>query len=650
MFRTVLRTPEVIKQAYLQAERGHVSTDLLDASIGQSWLRCLESGLRVGSQPELPQMAGGELKHEMGRNERFLRLSSPLAERLSNNLNDCQVILASPDATILKQLGRHQDFMDDVVMDPGVRMPESLAGTNGPGLCLIERKPVLVNSCEHLLYPDVTVSCVAAPLFDLHGDVLGLIDFTFAANHPRPDQFLDHANWFSAAFEHQLFLDSYRDNWILQVQALSTWSQQEPSGLLAFNDDGSLVAASSHALKAFVTTETGLVGCPVESIFGVSWGAMVDHCRKYPGVLSLERTGRQMIGRLSPPSNWRSVTPLPLRKPVKLSAMEALIRTWPDELAAEARRGVRALEAGMPVLLQGDTGTGKEQFARALHTDSGATGPFVAINCAALPEGMIEGELFGYRDGAFTGARKGGYNGRFLQAQGGTLLLDEIGDMPLELQARLLRVIQERTVTPLGGHEELPIDCRIVAASLHDLEELVDQGRFREDLYFRLAAVVVELLALHQQTDLADAVDRLWQEVCGRHGRFVDLDAELRKQLAGYHWPGNWRELENCLEALLVGAQPNSYYLTSADLPIRWRRKFQQHDLVPPPTVASLADREPQTQNLKDMEWEHMQRTLQACNGNYSAAAKTLGISRSTLYRRLNKEAADSPGRVRIPC
>ncbi|WP_339804482.1 sigma-54-dependent Fis family transcriptional regulator [uncultured Marinobacter sp.] len=637
MFRTVLRTPDVIKQAYLQAERGHVSTDLLDTSIGQSWLRCLESGMRVGSEPALPQMAGRELKHEFERNERFLKLSSPLAERLSNSLSDCQVILASPDATILKRLGPDHDFMVNVAIDPGTLMAESLAGTNAPGLCLIERKPVLVNSCEHLLYPEVTVGCVAAPLFDLHGDVLGLIDFTFAANHPRPDQFLDHANWFSAAFEHQLFLDSYRDHWILQVQALSSWSQQEPSGLLAFNHDGSLVAASSSALKTFVTTETGLVGCPVESVFGVSWGALVDHCRKHPGVLSLEGTGRQMIGRLSPPSSWRNTALYPMRGVVKLSATEELIRAWPDELATEARRGLSALKAGMPVLLQGDTGTGKEQFAKALHIDAGNNGPFVAINCAALPEGVIEGELFGYRDGAFTGARKGGYSGRFLQAQGGTLLLDEIGDMPLDLQARLLRVIQERTVTPLGGHEELPIDCRIVAASLHDLEELVSAGRFREDLYFRLAAVVVELPALHQQTDLGESIERLWNEICSRHDRSTQLERVLRDQLAAYHWPGNWRELENCLEALLVGAATDSNHVGLADLPMRWRRKLEQSEQTAVDTAKASTAKTNQPRNLRDMEWEHMQQVLQACNGNYSAAAKSLGVSRSTLYRRLNK-------------
>ncbi len=222
--------------------------------------------------------------------------------------------------------------------------------------------------------------------------------------------------------------------------------------------------------------------------------------------------------------------------------------------------------------------------------------------------------------------------------------------MPLDLQARLLRVIQERAVTPLGGHEELPIDCRIVAASLHDLEELVDQGRFREDLYFRLAAMVVELPALHQQGDLPEAIDRLWHDVCARHASAAELDQELLQQLAGYHWPGNWRELENCLEALLVGAQPGVEYLTTADLPIRWRRKLQQHALVPVRTDTRFATPEQQPQNLKDLEWEHMQRTLQACNGNYSAAAKTLGVSRSTLYRRLNKEPASSPGQYKTPC
>ncbi|WP_193068567.1 sigma-54-dependent Fis family transcriptional regulator [Halomonas sp. 3D7M] len=319
--------------------------------------------------------------------------------------------------------------------------------------------------------------------------------------------------------------------------------------------------------------------------------------------------------------------------------LEALVEAWPMALAREARRASRALEAGLPVLLQGKTGTGKEQLARALHSSLGEQRPFVALNCAALPESLIEAELFGYVEGAFTGARKGGYSGRLVQANGGTLMLDEIGDMPLALQARLLRVLQERVVTPLGDHREVPIDCRVIAASHRDLENLVTTGDFREDLFYRLAGVVVELPTLNEQADLAGQIRQHWAALCRQHGRSLALDESLLECLTAYLWPGNWRELIHCLEAALVGAEPECQRLTIEGLSPRWQRKLAQPIESGVRNTVTSEGLGNGCQELREMERTHMVRTLEAHGGNMTAAARTLGISRSTLYRRLGEES-----------
>ncbi|MDR5903474.1 sigma-54-dependent Fis family transcriptional regulator [Halomonas icarae] len=646
--KAALRTTEMMRQAHARLRRGQLPVDLLDASIGRSWQRCLDHGLSPGRVPELPRLSGSELRDRRDSHRRLIALAEPLLKRVAEDLRGCQLLLAGPDATVLKSYGKRFVLDERLDIAPGIILDERWFGTNAPALAVIERAPVLVKSSEHLMFPENPVSCVAAPLLDVSGDCLGLIDLTFDAGHPRPEIFLRRVQQLTGALEQQLFRDHYQQRWVLQVHASLAELDGVACGLVAINEAGLILAVDPQAAQWLGRDATGLIGGHIESLLGRSWTELRRQCETNSALLGLELTGGQLVGRLNPPEAWRPATldgevggGSGNRMPIKSSrprrpVLESLVASWPQILAREARRASQALAAGLPVLLQGDTGTGKEQLARALHTSIDEKAPFVALNCAALPESLIEAELFGYGEGAFTGARKGGYDGRLVQANGGTLLLDEIGDMPLALQARLLRVLQERVVTPLGDHREVPIECRVIAASHRDLEARVEVGDFREDLFYRLAGVVVELPALNQQQPLTETIRHRWEVLCRGHGRDLPLAESLCERLAAYDWPGNWRELEHCLEAALVGAEPELDALTLDALSPRWQRK-----LTGGAPSEALAIRSSGTaggpQELRELQQAHMQRTLEACDGNYTAAARALGVSRSTLYRRLGR-------------
>lgn len=643
--KTVLRTPDVILQAREHLLRGQqLPMGMLDASIDRSWQRCIEHGLQLGSLPELPRLDSGELRAQREMHRRLIELADPLIRRVTEDLRGCQLLLATPDATVLKSYGQRFVLNDRFHIGAGINLDERWFGTNAPALALIERAPVLVKSCEHLLFPDNPVSCVAAPLFDLNGDCLGLIDLTFEANHPRPEIFLRRVQQLTGALEQRLFFHHYQQRWVLQVHASLAELDGVSCGLVAMNDSGLILAVDSQAAQWLGEASASLIGRHIEELLGNSWKEICRQCERCSVLLGLPLTGAQLVGRLNPPDQWQpaifsgEATVMPASpEPFLSRGLEALVEDWPMALAREARRASRALEAGLPVLLQGKTGTGKEQLARALHSSLGEQRPFVALNCAALPESLIEAELFGYVEGAFTGARKGGYSGRLVQANGGTLMLDEIGDMPLALQARLLRVLQERVVTPLGDHREVPIDCRVIAASHRDLESLMTTGDFREDLFYRLAGVVVELPTLNEQADLAGQIRQHWAALCRQHGRSLALDESLLECLTAYLWPGNWRELIHCLEAALVGAEPECQRLTIEGLSPRWQRKLAQPIESGVRNTVTSEGLGNGCQELREMERTHMVRTLEAHGGNMTAAARTLGISRSTLYRRLGE-------------
>jgi transcriptional regulator with PAS, ATPase and Fis domain len=341
-----------------------------------------------------------------------------------------------------------------------------------------------------------------------------------------------------------------------------------------------------------------------------------------------------------------------------------LLNTGDPQLAAVLQKLKRVQGSDIPIMILGETGTGKDLLARAIHNDSPrARRPFVAINCASIPEALIESELFGYEEGAFTGARRRGSPGKIQMAHGGTLFLDEIGDMPNPLQARLLRVLQERRVTPLGSGKEYAVDVMLICATHCDLKSRIQMGLFRQDLYYRLNGLVLRLPALRERADFAVLAQKILLSLSGS-GRPVALSPEVMRLFQHYHWPGNIRELHNLLRTASVMVGPGAC-IGLEHLPEDFLEEVQSvlapnqpaegsRASEPPATVMSFAQPDarvtrpehghiqlPTAVRLQDVALQTMTETLRQCKGNVSAAAKLLGVSRNTIYRKKDQLPPD---------
>jgi len=288
----------------------------------------------------------------------------------------------------------------------------------------------------------------------------------------------------------------------------------------------------------------------------------------------------------------------------------------------------------IPILVTGETGTGKELLAQAIHSDSPRrAGPFVAVNCASIPENLIESELFGYEEGAFTGARRKGAAGKLLQANGGTLFLDEIGDMPYPLQVRLLRVLQERVVDPLGSSRSIPVDVAIICATHRNLREMIEQNRFREDLYYRLNGLVVKLPPLRERTDLATVITKMLHAVSAdeSRGTRLSIDDEVMALFQRYAWPGNFRQLCNLLRTSAAMVDDDGCI----------RREHLPDDFFEEPRVnaqnvfEACPSSAPASGRLQEVTASVIAAALTRHRGNVSAAARALGVSRNTIYRKM---------------
>ena len=324
------------------------------------------------------------------------------------------------------------------------------------------------------------------------------------------------------------------------------------------------------------------------------------------------------------------------------------------QMLRDIRCAHRIADSNVSVLIQGPTGSGKEAFAHAIHLASRrAARPFIAVNCAAIPETLIESELFGYRPGAFTGARREGLRGRIVQSSGGTLFLDEIGDMPLALQSRLLRVLEEREVVPLGSEGAIAVDLHVLAASHRNLREMIARGAFREDLYYRLNGITLELPALRERTDKERLIQHALAAETG-NGRPAAIDRDALQRLLAYSWPGNIRELRNVIRTALAICEGG--IVRAMDLPREIREGSSGDDGRPhepdrearpswkpvgaavQSTVAEPCDLTPPPRNrLQAAERAALLRAMEELHGNMSRVAAELGVSRNTLYRKIKR-------------
>lgn len=621
MKQSIVIPPNIVRVRETLLNEGEVPAGLLRDEIDVSWRRSINYGLSCTAEASDTPGQLSDLESVLAKSQLLLDAAAPEMSYLAKlHQKGGAVILANEDATVLAIEGGAVFTRDSELSDlrPGYCWSESVRGTNALGTALSEARPTLINHGEHYLTRLSRFSCVSVPIKDPNGKVIGVLDVTRDVPIANPEDSLAVLTLASRNIESRLFTMLYPHYFIVSFHQRRQYLDSPWHGLLAIGMDGEIAAANAQACQLLGLTLAQLVGIKCSQLLG----------------RPMERLHQGAAGEISTAQGTffyktlqvaQALAPIATRAPAKIRVLK---RDNVEELGESEPRLLRALRMaqqglanGLPILLLGETGTGKEVVARALHEDSErATKPFVAVNCAAIPEGLIESELFGYREGAFTGSRKGGVVGRLMQADGGTLFLDEIGDMPLSLQARLLRVLQERKVAPLGAGEEQEIDVAVICATHRDLKSLVQEKLFREDLYYRVNGLSLRLPPLRERQDLDRLVARLLNKFGGSE---VHLDKDLTELFANYDWPGNFRQLEMVLRSALAMRTDGEAKLGL--------------DHLTDTLLEDLTATSRQPTRLRENELEMIRSALERHDGNVSAAADSLGISRATLYRKLKQ-------------
>jgi transcriptional regulator of acetoin/glycerol metabolism len=615
-------------------EAGQSPRGLVSDTIVESWRRCRDSGLSAARRLDVGPLQQAALVALRQQYEDLRALCRPEMEALFSDAKATGsiVILTAPTGLILDAMGS-ADFLDKaarVALRPGVSWDEAHTGTNAIGTALHEQRAVEVRGGEHYFGAHQVLSCSASPIFDGRGRTVGVLDLSGEARVPHVHA-LGMVRFAVDQIERRLLERELAGREVIRLHADAALLGTHREGVLVF-EDHRLVAANRYALEMLGVDRDEIGRCRYDALFDSArpGGTRAQPLRSAAGVEFQARRDLVASPLVRP---HRTRTSVPAREITPL---------FDAALDVELTKFVRLLEADIPILLLGETGTGKEIAARELHRRSSrAGGPFVAVNCAALPENLIEAELFGYRPGAFTGARRDGAAGVLREADGGVLFLDEIGDMPLALQSRLLRVLQEREIAPLGGGRPAPVDFLVIAATNRDLDGDVAAGGFRADLYYRIAQARLRLAPLRDHAARGERILELWRAL-GGDAADMKLEALALARLSAYDWPGNLRELIGVLRSLLALGTPGRS-VGVEDLPPHLRGapggRAARATIETPASIlhdtAPVARAEAGAASLDALQCEAMRAALQACGGNVSKAARRLGISRSTLYRRL---------------
>jgi len=644
--------------------------------ITQSWIRCLnEYKLDPGASTEPEVVPPSELQE---RQERLADMQAVAKVEMANLYQQLAgsgyaIILTDRDGVLLNYFGdpAFTHAASRTGLMPGAVWSERVQGTNGMGTCLYERRPLTVHQDEHYLSRNIGLSCAAAPIFDHEGELVGVLD---ASGESRLAQqhTLALVSMSVQMIENRVFLQQFRHDYIVRFHNRPEFVGTLSEGAIALSVTGKVLAATRCALfQLGLSCRSEIVGRDITELFNITFCGLIDSSvRKgfHPVPIFETRSGARFFAVMYQPVPAAGARPAlrgamasgaaagmkPQAAGDEDAAPDALhaLHFGDPHMAAGVATARRVLERNVAILLQGETGTGKEMFARAAHQSSGrAARPFVAINCASIPEALIESELFGYRSGAFTGASKDGQRGKLLQANGGTLFLDEIGDMPVALQARLLRVLEEREVVPLGSETPVKLDIHLISATHCDLPQKIGAGEFREDLYYRLQGVTITLPPLRERTDRRALIRSLAAEESDE-GNPVELDERLLALLERQRWPGNVRQLRHLLRTMI--ALRESDLLSMSDLPAGFRADEAGGTAAAPVAAAAspgaaatpaAPDAAPDNeaaaaQKLNPLESAERSALLQELvrrEWNLSSVARELNISRNTLYRKLQR-------------
>jgi sigma-54 dependent transcriptional regulator, acetoin dehydrogenase operon transcriptional activator AcoR len=531
----------------------------------------------------------------------------------------------------------------------GALWDERHEGTNGIGTCLAESGPVTVHREEHFRGYNLTLSCSAAPIIDPHGGIVAVLDAS-TANSSDSRLIQRHTmalvNMSAHLISRWNFLNEYRHSWILRFHSRPEFVGLLHEALMAIDDEGEILALNESALVQLgCSTRSALVGQPIGKFFQFNFGALEQRAKFEPSAIWPIRDvahGRRFFAIAREPARADRAQ-VSLSSELGATAEAPLEREHVGEdshMRKNLACGRQLFAKQVPILLHGATGTGKEAFAKNLHRGSlWSDKPFVTVNCAAIPESLIESELFGYTRGAFTGAAKEGRVGKILQSNGGTLFLDEIGDMPLMLQTRLLRVIEEREVVPLGSEQAIPVNLHVISATHRDVLQMIQNNEFREDLYYRLNGVTLHLPLLRDRGDKADLIHTLLREENAGQDS-VKIDEDAFNKLMHYLWPGNIRQLRNVLRtasALCREGVIRASNLPQEILDTEPRPAPLAATVTEPAAAAPSAESSLPSAALREAECAALLRELERMRWNISRTADALGISRNTLYRKIHK-------------
>jgi transcriptional regulator of acetoin/glycerol metabolism len=624
-----------IDNAWMTLEqRGTPPAELLSAEIYDSWMRCIACGLDTLRPPAPAFVSATELRQEQQRCSLVRGLALAEMHTLHQQIAGSNFMIAFANAEgLLLDIITDPSFSDAsnaASIRPGTIWTESICGTNGLGTTAHLKRATVVHGREHFFARYNNLTCIAAPIFAPDGQLTGILD---ASSDCVSRQAHTQALVAMAAtqIENGLFREQHRGHILIALHNRGEYLHTLSAGLLAVDNDGKILAAN-RAARVLLHGLPAAPGRRFADVFRTKFGGFVDEGRRKERQHLEDDAGSQFVATIENTRQFPMVQKAPMLRPPAPNAScskapcskppAAPFVSSDPSIAEIVRRVEIAASRKMPILIRGETGTGKEQLARHAHAASRRGGAFVPVNCAALPDSLIEAELFGYSEGAFTGARKGGSTGLFKEADGGTLFLDEIGDMPVALQAVLLRFLDDWTVRPVGGSKR-EVDVLLVSATNADLGGSIARGRFRSDLLFRLNTLEVTLLPLRERSDFVDIARHLMEKI----DPSVMLAQSAIDRLAAQNWDGNIRELRNVLNRLSMNEHGSIIDEAAVEVAIGG------YDGGHPARDAAAGAGS--GRDLHEIQRSHVLRTFAETGNNISQTARRLGVSRNTVYRAL---------------
>lgn len=611
-----------------------------------SWQRCKNRGQDFNQAISF-RLPEEEIQKRKDTNRSLIKVAKPFLEELYGFVKGSGfvVVLLDRDACILEIMGDQDILKKYTHFQIGEIWDEETKGTNAMGVVKIEKTPIQVYATEHYVHANHSITCSGAPIYSVDGEMIGILDVS-GDFHKAHMHTLGMVVAAVKAIQEELRLKAANAEIIKSYNNVNAIIETISEGIISFNETGRITNMNPVALKILNIRGSNYQGRMLKSILKNE--EMIDYILKdgrsvydHEVLLDINRkqvrflfTGQPIIDQTKEVCGGvaiiREIKHIH-RLINRMVGARALI-TFEDIIGqSECMKSCIHIaqdiaDSMSSVILQGESGTGKEMFAQAIHNDSSfSQGPFIAINCGAIPRDLIESELFGYEDGAFTGARRGGRAGKFELANGGTIFLDEIGDMPLDTQVSLLRVLQEKQVVRIGDHKSIPINVRVIAATNKDLKDEVRKGNFREDLFYRLNVMNIFIPPLCNREGDILLLARYYLHKFSVMLSFpvAELDSQAASALENYRWPGNVRELANALERAVNLAKGKNIKLEH--LPEHLRK----------PVTAMK--KKPSSDRLGKWEKEIILDTLESVNWNISQASSVLGIARNTLYRKIEK-------------